>query len=742
MSGDYSRKRFNPENHFQGVLRQQGRVDLDADWNEYVDMQDRRWRAETIDAIGRCGVPPETSDGFKIQILGNQFTICQGRIYVDGMLAENHGAELQFNDTLEENYGTAPILVTEQPYADNDTVKVPNNSERATDRRLLVVYLDVWRREVTYLQEPELIEPAVNVDTTARYQTAWQVKALVVQKDSASSVTCQTPLTSLPGWPVTNLPSAARLTTSTVAVSTESDPCLVPPSGGYRGLENHLYRVEVHAYDAKARVARVKWSSENAHVASEVIEILSNTEVRVASLGRDDVLRFKNGDWVEITSDKREFDGQAGDMRKVTVDEADLTLTFSDALTADLDMADHLRVILWDQSGSVLRPDGTELINLNSTGDGLILLSAADPSFVLEYGIQVTLDIIAGGMANAGDYWCFAARTADADVERLDAAPPLGIHHHFCKLALVDADGVIQDCRPQFPALTELTSLFYISGDGQETLPGQALPKPIQVGVANGKRPVTGASVRFHVTGGNGSLSAGASSGVDINVVTDSLGVASCVWTLDVANQSQQVEAMLADGSHLPARFNASLIQPGGVEPGVRVRRLLVGDKPLGNDTDVTVTEFLHGLRIECDANLFQTSVADKPVCFITLLMPFPSSSADVQLSGNDIVGFQPLILNALVTNEGPTILWKAARPTIEWLRSRLTKGDRILARLTLKGNFIWSEKDPKLYLDGELFGGQAAGQTITAVRFPSGDGRRGGDLEMWFWLIDGKPQV
>ena len=51
MSGDYSRKRFNPEKHYQGVLRQQGRVDLDADWNEYVDLQDRRWRAETIDVV-------------------------------------------------------------------------------------------------------------------------------------------------------------------------------------------------------------------------------------------------------------------------------------------------------------------------------------------------------------------------------------------------------------------------------------------------------------------------------------------------------------------------------------------------------------------------------------------------------------------------------------------------------------------------------------------------------------------
>ena len=90
---------------------------------------------------------------------------------------------------------------------------------------------------------PDLIEPAVNVDTTTRYQTAWQVKLL---SNIAADVTCKTPLTEIRQWPAAHLPSAARLTTTTVAVNTEPDPCLVPPSGGYRGLENHLYRVEVH----------------------------------------------------------------------------------------------------------------------------------------------------------------------------------------------------------------------------------------------------------------------------------------------------------------------------------------------------------------------------------------------------------------------------------------------------------------------------------------------------------------
>ena len=35
MSSDISRQRFDPANDFSSVLMQQGRVQLDADWNEY-----------------------------------------------------------------------------------------------------------------------------------------------------------------------------------------------------------------------------------------------------------------------------------------------------------------------------------------------------------------------------------------------------------------------------------------------------------------------------------------------------------------------------------------------------------------------------------------------------------------------------------------------------------------------------------------------------------------------------------
>jgi hypothetical protein len=58
----------------------------------------------------------------------------------------------------------------------------------------------------------------------------------------------------------------------------------------------------------------------------------------------------------------------------------------------------------------------------------------------------------------------------------------------------------------------------------------------------------------------------------------------------------------------------------------------------------------------------------------------------------------------------------------------------RVLVRLRLMGNFVWGpEAEPKLYLDGEGFG--LPGRDRADLRLPSGNGRRGGDFEMWFWL-------
>ena len=38
MKGDFTRLTFQPEKHYSSVRLQQGRVQLDADWNEQADI--------------------------------------------------------------------------------------------------------------------------------------------------------------------------------------------------------------------------------------------------------------------------------------------------------------------------------------------------------------------------------------------------------------------------------------------------------------------------------------------------------------------------------------------------------------------------------------------------------------------------------------------------------------------------------------------------------------------------------
>ena len=59
MSFDTSRSRFDPWKNYSGVVMEQGRVQLDSDWNEWLARaQSRRIQAGTLDILGRAAYPP------------------------------------------------------------------------------------------------------------------------------------------------------------------------------------------------------------------------------------------------------------------------------------------------------------------------------------------------------------------------------------------------------------------------------------------------------------------------------------------------------------------------------------------------------------------------------------------------------------------------------------------------------------------------------------------------------------
>src|SRR5262249_11497596 len=91
MKGDFSRSNFKPEQHYSSVRMQQGRVLLDADWNEQADIAAHRDAVTTRDVVGRCGAPLQEAGFALLTSANNQWTqqIGAGRYYVDGILCEN-----------------------------------------------------------------------------------------------------------------------------------------------------------------------------------------------------------------------------------------------------------------------------------------------------------------------------------------------------------------------------------------------------------------------------------------------------------------------------------------------------------------------------------------------------------------------------------------------------------------------------------------------------------------------------
>src|SRR4051794_26501108 len=188
MKGDFSRRTFDPTRHFTTVRMQQGRVQLDSDWNEQADLEEYRVETEGADVIGRCGAPLDAAafgilldltaldpaekkllsglDPKYTKIVAGDFVLTPGRYYNDGILCEcEHALPYTRQPDLS---GLPPIDVTKAGFN--------------------LVSLDVWQRHITYLDEPLLRETALGgPDTATRSKTVWQVRSVFA---GTKAITC------------------------------------------------------------------------------------------------------------------------------------------------------------------------------------------------------------------------------------------------------------------------------------------------------------------------------------------------------------------------------------------------------------------------------------------------------------------------------------------------------------------------------------------------------------------------
>ena len=253
FKGDFSRIRFERRKNYTAVLEQQGRVALDADANEQCYIDEYLRRSETVDVVGQYGGPAGDA-GFGITLVSQELPIQigSGRYYVDGLLCDN---------PVSRSYDCQPFLI--DPAVNGTTLL--SELESANGRDVIQVYLEVWQRLVTDLDDPCLREPALGqADTTARLQTVWRVVAELAVADGQQAPSGPAGMTPCcqQMYAAASPPSTGTMSAGTAGPSADCG-CEPIAAAGYQGIENQLYRVQIHQ-EGDETTATFNWSRENA----------------------------------------------------------------------------------------------------------------------------------------------------------------------------------------------------------------------------------------------------------------------------------------------------------------------------------------------------------------------------------------------------------------------------------------------------------------------------------------------
>ena len=613
MTGDFSRKTFDPAKDYSLVRMQQGRLFTDADWNEQADILRAGPRDTTADVIGHAGFP-EDDPGFGLipDPATGDLVITAGAGYVAGVRHEARTAPLRvvlaggagLNATWRIVSGLALVaddLVTTDPEGLSGFVRVRDLAEtdagptfrttpalNTADGRLVVVprlghqpfgppapsafpagdwlaCLKSTERPVTALDDPAIREVAFDgPDTAIRDRTLWQVRLysrahLTALGYGPGDLTC--PALADGFDPVIGGAAPGTLAADSKAPDTEPGPCALPPAAGYRSLDNRLYRVEIHT-PGDETAATWKWSRDNAIHRTRYTAMDAGVLI-VDSTGRDQQTELTGGDWIEIRSQDAidaETPGFFARIDEVVGTRVSLAEIRDPMTLAPLLDAGQPDTGALPSAAFVTRWEG---------GLPAPVAGALAGFTELELGVRAQFS---AGAFQTGDHWTIPARTVTGDVDwprdpATDAPvtkPPEGPRRDYAALAWLDRSGgawsVDEDCRPFFAPLTDGKRLHYAGGDGQEALPDPlapntrvALPKVLSAAVLRGHAPLAGETVRFSITEGDGRFANGQTIQ---EAATDAQGNASVAWSVDATNFVQRAIAQRLDTAGNPTHHS------------------------------------------------------------------------------------------------------------------------------------------------------------------------------------------
>ncbi len=510
MYGDLSRLIFDPTQHYSRVVVQQGRVTLDADANEEASILLHYLRALAADLIGPLG-GPGADPGFEIGHFAGEgqvpFTIGLGHYYVDGILCEADGTA----------GSTDPIGYFDQPdvYHDQNDPRNPLNLPGTP----YLIWLKVWERYISWAEDPDLREVALGLDgpdTTGRTRVVWQVLAWSWPDPNHTPETAQDFYDNF--WSTTqgdllNPPTGTLMAQAAQPPKVETDACILPPSSGYRGAENQLYRVEINrdgtvsaSPTASAETTpppTFKWSRDNGCVILPITGISGNV-VSVTTLGRDPQLSVEVGNYVEIFDDYYASQGSPGAIPRyleplhlvTAVDAVGLTVTLDQAPSTNVGRSQapgqslHPYLRRWDQEEVLVTKAD---LTIDSVDKAIDLVT--DRWIDLEDGIQIKFSY---GSYRAGDYWLIPARVVTGDVEWPEDASgnklplsPMGVDYHAAPLAFVPAGGAAPtDLRMGFQPMAQFLPLTGARAPGGATQ-SAAGPTTRQAGTTRQARSAT-----------------------------------------------------------------------------------------------------------------------------------------------------------------------------------------------------------------------------------------------------------